>query len=71
MAQALLLFSSDTWLSTLHMGRVLGGFQEQVMRRLAGWILRRKPDGRWTYTLAATEREEAGFQIMEEYIRQR
>ena len=53
------------------MGRVLGGFQEQVMRRLAGWILRRKPDGRWTYTLAATEREEAGFQIMEEYIRKR
>ena len=29
---------------------------------------RQNPDGMWTYTSAATAREEAGFQTMEEYI---
>ena len=29
-----------------------------------------KPDRKWTYTSAAMAREEAGFQTMEEYIRQ-
>ena len=36
---------------------------------MTGWLPRRKPDRRWTYTLAAAAREEAGSLMMEEYIR--
>ena len=54
------------------MGRVLGGFQDQVARRLTGRLLRQKTDGKWEYTsAAAAAREEAGFQTMQEYIRRR
>ena len=40
-----------------------------MARRLTGQILRRKPDGKWEYTSAATEMEEAGLLTMEDYIR--
>ena len=51
------------------MGRALGGFQDQVTRRLTGRLLRRKPDEKWMYTSAVTAREEVGFQTMAQYIR--
>ena len=52
-------------------GRELRGFQGQVARRIMGHLPRRKPERKWTYTLAATAREDAGFQTIEEYIRRR
>ena len=64
--QVVLLFVSETWVVTPCMGRDLGGFQDQVERRLTGWLLRRKPDRKWRYTSAATAQEEAGFKTMEE-----
>ena len=36
--------------------------------QLTGWLLRRKPNRKWTYTLAAMAREEAGFLEMDDYI---
>ena len=48
-----------------------GGFQDQVMQRLMGRLLRRRADRRWEYTSAAAEREEAAFDAMEEYIQRR
>ena len=68
MVQVVLIFGSETWVVTPRMGRDLGGFQDQLAIRLTGWIPRRKPDGKWTYTLAATSRGEAGFLTTEEYI---
>ena len=65
------LFGSDTWVVNPRMGRALGRFQYQVAIQLTGRILRQKPDGKWTYTSAETEMEEAGFHTMEEYIRKR
>ena len=50
--QSLLLFGDETWLVTLRMGRFLGGFQDQVVQLLTGWIPWRRSDGRWEYTLA-------------------
>ena len=50
------------------LGRVLGGSQDQVARRLTGRILRRRADGKWEYTSAATERAKTSFEITEEYI---
>ena len=69
MAQAVLLFGSETWVVTPHLGKALGGFQDQVARRLTGRLLRRKPGRKWVYTSAETAREEAGFLKMEDYIR--
>ena len=59
------------WLVNPHMGRIMGGLQEQVGRSLTGRIPQRKLDRKWEYTSEATEREEAGFQMAEEYIRRR
>ena len=53
------------------MGRVLGGFQDQVAQCLMGWILHQEKDGNWEYTLAKMSREEVGLQTMDEYIRRR
>ena len=64
MVQAMLLLGSETCVFTTHMGRSLGRFQDQVAIRMTGWIPQRKPDGKWTYTLAVTAREEAGFLTM-------
>ena len=36
---------------------------------MTGRIPRRRTENKWEYTSAATAREEAGFQMMEEYIR--
>ena len=69
--QSLLLFGDETWLVTLRMGRFLGGFQDQVVQLLTGWIPWRRSDGRWEYTLAEVVIEEAGLNPMETYIRQR
>ena len=66
--QAVFLFGSETWVVNPCMVRALGGFQDQVAIRLAGRLLRRKPDGEWTYTSALKASKDAGFQTMEEYI---
>ena len=42
--QSVLIFGAETWVVTPHMGRVLGGFQDQVARRLKGRLLRRRHD---------------------------
>ena len=44
--QSVLLFGAKMWVVTPHMGRVLGGFQDQVTRRLTGLILQQRLDGR-------------------------
>ena len=69
--QEVLLFGLGTYVVTPRMGRSLGGFQYQVARRMAGRLPRRKPDRKWTYTSAATSREDSRFQTMEEYILRR
>ena len=68
-AQAVLLFGSETCVTTPRIGKALGGFQDQVARRMTGRLPQRKPDRKWMYNLAATAREEAGLLRMEEYIR--
>ena len=69
-AQAVLLFGSETWVSTSPMRQALGGFQDQVVRLLTGRLPRQKIEGKWTHKSAATTREEAGFLKMDYYIRQ-
>ena len=67
----MLLFGAETWVVTPRMGRVLGGFQDQVERRLTGRLPRRRNYEKWDYTSAAAAREEASFKVTEEYIQRR
>ena len=69
--KAVLLLGLDTWVVTPHMGKELGEFQVQMVRRLTGRLMWRKTDGKWIYTSVKTAREEEGFLTMEEYIRWR
>ena len=64
MAQLVQLFAVETRVVTHLMGRVLGGFQDQVARQLTGRILRKWNDRKRKYTLDAAAREEAGFKAM-------
>ena len=67
--QAVLLFRLETWVVTHRMVNSLAGFQDQVARRLTGRLARRKPDGKWTYTLVTTARVESGLLTMEDNTR--
>ena len=51
------------------MGKALGGFQNQVARRITGQLLRRTTEGTWRYTSAMASMEAAGFLNMDKYIR--
>ena len=52
------------------LGRILGGFQDQVARRLTGGLPWRRMDGMWNYTLAEAAREEARFELIGTYVQQ-
>ena len=54
MVQSVLLFGAQTWLVAPRMGRVLGGIQDQVERRLMGSIPQQRAEGKWEYTLSVT-----------------
>ena len=43
--QLVLLLGAETWVVTPCMGRVLGGFQDQLDQRLTGTLPRRRHDG--------------------------
>ena len=71
MVQAVMLFGSETWVVTPCMRKALGWFQTQVERQMTRRLMRRKPDGKWSYTSVEMAREEAGLLKMEDYIRRR
>ena len=50
------------------MGRVMGGFQNQVAWQLTGRLLLQQVYGKCEYTLAEAERAEVVFEAMEAYI---
>ena len=69
--QSVLLFGAETWVVTPHMGWDLGGFQDQVTRRIMGRLPQRSLDGRRECTSTEAARAKTGFEIMETYIQQR
>ena len=48
--QLVYIFGAKTWVVTTCMGRVIGGLQDQVERRLMGWIPQWRVDRKWEYT---------------------
>ena len=53
------------------MGLVLGVFLYQMAQQLTVQLLQRREDRKWEYITTVTARAEAGFEMMEVYIRQR
>ena len=45
--QSVLIFGSETWVMTPHMGRALGSFQHRVARRITERQLRQWEEGGW------------------------
>ena len=63
-AQLVFFFGADMWVVTPRMGRVPGGFQYQVARRLTGRIPRRRLDRNLDYTSTEAAIAAAGFEPM-------
>ena len=66
--QSVLLLYAETWVVTPHIERVLGGFQDQVARRLTMRMPHQRYERRQEYTSTEEAKEEAGFDQMETYI---
>ena len=47
--QAFILYRSETWVTTPHIGRVLGGFRHRVARRMTGQQPWKGRDSGWVY----------------------
>ena len=69
--QVVLLFGSETWLVTPHMGRSLGGLQHRVSSRITGRQPKQQADGSWEYPPMEIDMQEAGFEDMGEYFPKR
>ena len=60
-----LLYGSETWVLTLRMQRVVGGFHHRVVHRLMGRQPRKGQDGGWVYPHIEDAMTEAGLQEVE------
>ena len=69
--QSVLMFGAEKLLVNPQLRQVLGGFQEQVARRLMKRMSRWGLEGRWEYTSEKAAREEVGFELVETCIRRR
>ena len=66
--QAVFLYGSETWVTTLHIGRAFGGSHQNVDRRLTVRKPRRGRYGRWLYPPLSEGMDEAGLRDVEAYI---
>ena len=65
---SVILYGSETWVTTPHIGRVLGGFHHRVAHRLKGKQPRQGRDSVWVYPLLEDAMEEAGLQEVKTYF---
>ena len=59
--QEVLIFESETWVTTPHMGQALGGFHKRVARRITERHPQSLLDRCWEYPQLEAEMQEAGF----------
>ena len=67
-SQVIMLYRLETWVMTLLIGRVLGGFRHRVAHRLMGRQYRRGNDVGWVYPPLEDAMTEAGLQEVETYV---
>ena len=68
LVQAVMLYGSETWVMTLNIGRVWGGFHYRVAHSMTGRKPRRVRDGGWEYTPLEEAMAEAGLQEVDTYV---
>ena len=66
--QLVMLYRSETWMTTPHIGRVLGGFHHKVARKMMGRQPWKGRNSVWTYPPKEDAMAEAGLQEVETYI---
>ena len=69
--KAVIIFGSEAWMKTPHMGRALGGFQHILATRITGRQPKRYVDGSCKYPPLETAMQVAGFEEMGEYFLKR
>ena len=70
-AQAVLMFRSETWVLTPRMERALDSFQQRVARRIIENQARQRVDRSWEYSPLAEELGEAGFKWIRKLVTRR
>ena len=70
-AQLVLLYGSEIWVTTGDMLKVLEGFHHREARRIMGMAETRGAGGEWEYPLVVAEMEAAGLHPIRDYIRRR
>ena len=66
--QEVLLYGSETWVMTPHIGGALSGSHHRVTRRLMGRRPQRESDRRWIYPPLTEVMEEACLQEVDTYV---
>ena len=66
--QPVMIYRSETWVMTLHIGRLLDGFPHRMARKLTGSKPQRGRDGVWVYPPLEDAMAEAVFQEVETYV---
>ena len=69
--QAFIIYGSETWVMTPHIGRFLGGFHHRVDHRLTGRQPRRVWDSVWVYPLLEYAMAGVGLLEVETYVSRR
>ena len=67
-AQAVLLYSCETWTLRESMIKPLSGFHNRAIRRLTGTMPQRQPDNTWLYPPIAPAMKDAGIYSIQTYI---
>ena len=66
--QVVLLFGSETWVTTPSMMRTLEGFHVRAARRMTGMMPERKSDGTWVYPDSEKVLKVAGLCTIAHYV---
>ena len=69
--QEVLLYESDMWVVSLHIGRTLVGFHHRVARILTGHKLQKGLDGVWLYPPLEEVMAELGLHEVDTFISRR
>ena len=69
--QVILLFGLETWVVTLQIKCMLGGFHHRVAKKILGKIPQQWAYGSWAYPLLGGTRRADGIKEIETYISRR
>ena len=66
--QVILLFGLETWVVTLHIKRLWGGFHHRVARRISGNMPWWRTEGTWKYSPLVGAMRASGLKEIKIYI---